>query len=547
MSSLPRLAALAWLLATAPLLRGDTLDNGIELPTVWPPKVTGFSDEPMAVPYLSNPPAVIPIKQGRQLFVDDFLIESTTLNRQFHQPKFHPASPVLKPEKEWEQNQEGGWAAPYSDGVWYDSRQGKFLMWYRAADRRTCLAESTDGIHWTRPELALEPGTNTVLRTVRDSTTVWLDPGAPAAERFKLFEARYKKRAWEIALHTSADGRTWTDELAVSGPSWDRSTVFFNPFRNVWVASVRGHDQIKPAPVHRLRCYFEGQAATGVLGWKQHCDEVAKGNLLPHDLQPWLGADRLDPQHPDPRFHDQKPQLYNLDAFPYESLMIGLLTIWQGPQNEECAKYGIQKRNEVLVGFSRDGFHWHRPSRVPLLGVSSDPAAWNAGNVQSAGGGCVVVGDELYFYCSGRSMASPSQCSTGLATLRRDGFASMDAREGGGTLTTRPLQLTGEQLFVNASPGSGTLRVELLDSSGKELPGYSADECRPIAGDQPRARVLWKGERTLKSAPQPLRIRFVLSSGSLWSFWTTSDLGGASHGYVAAGGPAFDGLRDEPK
>jgi hypothetical protein len=388
-----------------------------------------------------------------------------------------------------------------------------------------------------------------VLRTVRDSSTVWLDPSAPDAERFKFFEARYKQRAWEIALHTSPDGRTWTDELAVSGPSWDRSTVFFNPFRNIWVASVRGHDQIKPAPVHRLRCYFEGKTATDVLGWKQHCDEVAKLNVLPGDLQPWLGADRLDPRHPDPRFHDQKPQLYNLDAFPYESLMVGLFTIWQGPQNEDCAKYDIQKRNEVLVGFSRDGFHWDRPSRVPLLGVSSDPKAWNAGNVQSVGGGCVIVNDELYFYCSGRSMAKPSQCSTGLATMRRDGFASMDAPQGGGQLTTCPLRVTGEHLFVNASPGKRGLhlRAELLDEHGKPIPGFSAKQCLGVGMDSTHARVEWEGGRTLAGLSQPLRIRFLLKSGSLWSFWTTSDLSGASGGYVAAGGPEFDGLRDLPK
>ena len=42
-----------------------------------------------------------------------------------------------------------------------------------------------------------------------------------------------------------------------------------------------------------------------------------------------------------------------------------LFTIWQGPTNEVCKELNIPKRNEVFVGYSRDGFHWHRPSRTP--------------------------------------------------------------------------------------------------------------------------------------------------------------------------------------
>ncbi len=62
-----------------------TLDNGIVLPETWPPRDREvLSVEPMPVPYLATPPAVIPIDVGRQLFVDDFLIEETDLVRTFH-------------------------------------------------------------------------------------------------------------------------------------------------------------------------------------------------------------------------------------------------------------------------------------------------------------------------------------------------------------------------------------------------------------------------------------------------------------------------------
>src|SRR5690606_23536073 len=66
---------------------GELLYNGIRLSAPWPPKTGNpFSSEPMQVPYLKNPPAIIPIKVGRQLFIDDFLVDKTDLQRVYHKP-----------------------------------------------------------------------------------------------------------------------------------------------------------------------------------------------------------------------------------------------------------------------------------------------------------------------------------------------------------------------------------------------------------------------------------------------------------------------------
>ena len=103
---------------------GETLYNGIRLPAQWPPQIRSLTLEPMSPPYLSSPPAVIRIDLGRQLFVDDFLIEDTTLRRVFHTAKYHQNNPVLKPDRPWEQagkNKAGvnvPVAMPFSDGVW---------------------------------------------------------------------------------------------------------------------------------------------------------------------------------------------------------------------------------------------------------------------------------------------------------------------------------------------------------------------------------------------------------------------------------------------
>ncbi|MBN2129094.1 MAG: hypothetical protein JW741_06335, partial [Sedimentisphaerales bacterium] len=482
---------------------------------------------------------------GRQLFVDDFLIEHTTLKRSYHRPQYHRDNPVLKPDKPWERGDSALAAAPFSDGVFYDPGDKLFKMWYMGGYiASTCLATSRDGIHWDKPSFDVRPGTNETLShrqgdpasggRYRDSSTVWLDWDDPdPQQRFKMFATTAIPHRWSLALHCSADGIHWSQPRAVSRTRiGDRTTVHYNPFRKKWVFGLR----ISQADVGRARAYFEhSDAATGT---KELADKAV----------PWVNADRLDPHHPDPKYSNIEPQLYNHDAVAYESLMLGLFSIWQGPPNSECAKLKIQKRNEVLVGFSRDGFHWHRPDRKRFLTVNPTEGAWNWGNVQSAGGCCLIVKDKLYFYVSGRGLGDrfwDGNCNTGLATMRRDGFASLDAGSEGGTLTTRPVTFRGRYLFVNADVPNGELRAEVLDETGNVVEPYTKANCRALRADTTLARIRWNGADDLSAlSHRPVRFRFHLTDGSLYCFWVSPETSGASYGFVAAGGPGFTGPRD---
>jgi len=135
---------------------------------------------------------------------------------------------------------------------------------------------------------------------------------------------------------------------------------------------------------------------------------------------------------------------------------------------------------------------------------------------------------------------------TGLATLRRDGFASMDAGVEGGTLTTRLVRFRGRYLFVNAAIGAGELRVEALDEAGQVIAPFSEAHCVPLRGNGTRQAVRWRGARDLSElAGRPVRFRFHLRNGELYAFWVSPERSGASHGYVAAGGPGYTGPTDE--
>ncbi|MGN0975787.1 MAG: hypothetical protein ACI4OL_07270, partial [Gemmiger sp.] len=111
----------------------NRLYNNIPLPDEWPPKVEETTlDRPLAVPYLEHKPEVIHISVGRQLFVDDFLISETNLEREYGTPQVSDA-PILFPQTALEKND--GYctcACPFNGGVFYDQQQRLYKMWYHA-------------------------------------------------------------------------------------------------------------------------------------------------------------------------------------------------------------------------------------------------------------------------------------------------------------------------------------------------------------------------------------------------------------------------------
>jgi len=524
-----------------------TLCNGIILPKEWPPRYP-VPNKPtdMPVPYLENIPDIIPVSLGRQLFIDDFLIEETDLIRTFHSPHYYKGNPVLGPDKPWEYTASGyPYAAPFSDGVWYDEKDRKFKMWYSTGGGKlnqktdrfnvvTAFAISDDGIHWEKPVLDIVSGTNLVDIRFRDSNTVWLDKNEPdSTKRYKLFnvEIGWPDDRWRFVLKYSSDGIHWSEGVAQSGDIYDRSTVFYNPFRDKWVFSLRVRYDIG-----RCRNYLEN-------------DDPEIGASLAHrtwgaidkNIVYWFGPWEKELTNPNPEYCDIKPQIYNHDAIAYESLMLGFFSVWQGPENETCEKLSIQKRNEVAIGFSRDGFHWHRPDMNRFFPVDETKGAWNFGNIQSVCGAPIIVFDSLYFYMSGRKQNTvfwDSFSSTGLATLRRDGFASLDAGQHEGTLLTRKLKFDGEFLFVNADASNGQLLAEVLNEKGQIIDGYSKDQCLPVKVNGTKLAIEWKNMKKLENlSGKTIQIRFYLKNTAFYSFWISKYSTGESSGYTAGGGP----------
>src|ERR1051326_2916256 len=136
----------------------QTLYNGIALPQPFPPSQS--PNQTYQVPsYITTPPSVIPVDLGRQLFVDDFLIQQTTMTRTQHQAVMYPLNPILAPN----QFDTAGFAMPFSDGVWFDPSDQFFKMWFHCGNfDQLCYAYSADGKTWIRPSIpdAVVPNTD---------------------------------------------------------------------------------------------------------------------------------------------------------------------------------------------------------------------------------------------------------------------------------------------------------------------------------------------------------------------------------------------------
>lgn len=489
----------------------------------------GKPSDAQHIPYLENPPTIIDVSIGRQLFIDNFLIEETDLQPYFHKAIKYEGNPILFAQVPWEIEQSPV-AAPKSGGVWYDEEDHLFKMWYEGGWlRHMCYAVSRDGINWKRQDLGIVPKTNIILPydgyspekyssgldyLRPDSTTVFIDYDCPKEEKYKLF-MRNPGETGPGIVAISADGIHF-HHFGYTSNVDDRSTVFYNPFRKKWVYSIRSAFEQKGSASIRIRKYRE-------------CDDFLQGaNWEPCDSHFWLQCDELDKPNP---YIGESPQLYNVDCIGYESIMLGMFQIHYGPNNRICEEHGVPKMTELIPMYSRDGYHFSRPNRECIVNASMYRGAWDRGYVQSVGGVAIIHHDELWIYYAGfagdEHFANQSWITngiyrngaTGLAKIRRDGFISL---HGNGSVLTRKMTFSQKTSFhINAK---GSVWAEVLDECGNNL-----GKTNTFSGDSTNAELRIEKLNVADLNDRVLRLRFYVQ-GDLYSFGfadKTGDFGGA--------------------
>jgi len=413
------------------------------------------------------------VGEARQLFLDDAVIASQqNLRREMHAVKKHPRNPLIIPDQPWE-----GRSVLLYGGVISDAETDRFRMWYLAWGKHVkqpsfvCYADSADGLKWEKPELGLidfrDSKQNNIVLPGWSQTSVLFDPNDADPQR------RYKALLRYNGLRgfTSPDGLHWTDLGVLIEQGYDGTTLHYDPLAQQWVAMVK--------------IFKDGKRA--------------RGYATSRDFLHWTDTYFMSSVDDRDAADDE---MYAMAMFHYQTVYLGLLRMYH-TQSDVV---------DIQLAVSRNGKRWERPSRKPFIPTGPNEGDWDFGNNSVPATPPIRVGDELWFYYSGRSTRHdeiPNDGAIGLATLRADGFASMTAAEEG-TLTTKPLKLTGGKLFLNADASQGGIRVELISDSG-------VHQSAPLRADGVRQQVVWPDLAELPG--EPAQLRFHLKRAKLFSFW----------------------------
>lgn len=112
-----------------------------------------------------------------------------------------------------------------------------------------------------------------------------------------------------------------------------------------------------------------------------------------------------------------------------------------------------------------------------------------------------------------------SGSSLNLATLRRDGFVSLDAIYPEGSAVTKLVTFTGRHLELNADAENGCIRVEIVDAHGVPIAGFTKEDCMPFRADDVRGMVKWKtGDSLHGLADTAVRFVFHIQAAKLYTF-----------------------------
>jgi len=204
-------------------------------------------------------------------------------------------------------------------------------------------------------------------------------------------------------------------------------------------------------------------------------------------------------------------------------LLIGLLKILRDDINATAGKtakqMGDMNRKAAGVGYtvlawSRDGRTWHR-DHEPFLANNPVPGTWD--HAHAWGDEQLIVNDQTYIYYGGYTRGHKverfKERHIGFASIPRDRYVSRDANLNWGRLLTKPVQINGSNLTVNANI-IGKLMVRITDAAGNPLSGF---DWQKLSGDNLAHEVSWAtGLSDLTDTT--IRLEFKLQFAQLFGF-----------------------------
>jgi hypothetical protein len=228
------------------------------------------------------------------------------------------------------------------------------------------------------------------------------------------------------------------------------------------------------------------------------------------------------------------PMFHGLTVGKYQGVYLGLLSMFyqwlEPPFVDAPGPKPKLLQLDVQLAWSRDGRQWQRHPQRPTFLANGGPGSCDAGTILPFSG-FVERKDRIYIYyrCDPVLPRLPllkksNAASLCLATLRQDGFVSLDAPKEGYVLT-KPLLIPGGRLHINAQtePG-GFIRVALRRGDGVNdgdwMEGWTFEQQQEFRGDSTDAVLAWKSGSNLDSLKgRSVRLHFWMNKARLYSFW----------------------------
>jgi len=492
----------------------------------------------MASPYSTG----LPVTRDRFLFLDDRHVQSMCgVRRNFHQLQRLTRDRLIVPDRPTDLM-----IMSIQGSVLRDTRDNSLHMWHQALrfkrdgmHTHACYARSADGVHWDKPELGVLEidgctAHNVVMRGLEGNmpgvNIVHCPDESDANRRLR----RLVQTTAGTAIAYSADGIHWTQEPYPGFHAAHGATMLYDCQRKRYIA--RNTQLVRKGPfLRRVPMMATSNDGAHWSEWRaaMECDE----------LDDKLVVERLEkrravlsygiPEH----FHEQIGSMF---YFNYADLLIGLPQMfdccgydeWKGtPGGRLSARDDSVTHIQLTWCYGDDVTDWRRPAaREPLLPIG-EPPQWDCG-FHTLSDSPVRMGDELWFYYGGCDASQQHPLFTlddgwtfqqgdvasgiSVATLRLDGFASLDADRQGGQVTTEPLAFDGERVLLNAVSYHG-LAAEVLDEAGQAIPGFEADQCVPIRGDSVRHEVRFKKADVSRLKGKNIRLRLKMSGVMLFA------------------------------
>jgi len=394
-----------------------------------------------------------------------------------------------------------------------------------------CYAESHDGVSWERPELDLVEfqgsKKNNIFSFPGAMCVPSMNPLGPPEERFMAVT----EYARQLYVCVSPDGIHWTVKpnpvLPFSADT--NNQLIYDDTLGKYVAFLRGF----PGRRTTVRCEFDhlDQAP-----WPYEKSKRAPDNTgtvyIEDELETVMAADEFDP---DLRGLDVNHISATLYADGVYLGFPGLYRWYPGAtdrRGRERHRHFVQGNDgvfETQLAVSRDGKHWARPDRRPYVryGLYGE---LDGGFIMIAPG-LVTRGDEVYQYYAGNrtthGVFDPGGDQATGAIFRlvqpKDRFISVSSGQGEGRFRTKLLRHTGRRLQLNLDCGGlGEAFVEIQDSDGHAIPGFSMDHADPIDLNQLAATVTWRCNPDVSALRnRPIRLAFRLRRTRLYTFQFT--------------------------